>query len=299
MGVSADSTQGARTQRSESPHSDRNRRCPPRSKSAPGGTSRGSLFLFFFFALRAVFLLHAGSVRFLSGRGGAAHPRADAGTLSAADDIFDSARRPKKGERAARPRPRSSATAITNEVRFVSAILKVAALTGRPPTLDLFRPNLSFWQDFCELTRQTHRGHEGPLKSVANYSKVLKKYTRLLASTAGPEREAAVHFEPLDSARSGQHMHGLWRLLAQHNALGPLAPREHALDLHRSGIRPAARLRLGHLLPLAERPHRAKCVQLMEIDKDTIQMSSSTSISSIHHLRCDLNPRMISLGVHS
>ena len=40
--------QGARTQRSESPHSDRNRRCPPRSKSAPGGTSRGSLFLFFF-----------------------------------------------------------------------------------------------------------------------------------------------------------------------------------------------------------------------------------------------------------
>eukprot|EP01043_Picozoa_sp_COSAG02_P014156 COSAG02_NODE_578_length_20075_cov_93.607930_13_plen_159_part_00 len=46
--VSADSTQGARTQRSESPHSDRNRRCPPRSKSAPGGTSRGSLFLFFF-----------------------------------------------------------------------------------------------------------------------------------------------------------------------------------------------------------------------------------------------------------
>eukprot|EP01043_Picozoa_sp_COSAG02_P077583 COSAG02_NODE_17049_length_1032_cov_1.636656_2_plen_85_part_00 len=32
------------------------------------------MFLFFFFAPRAVLLLHTGSVRFLSGSGGAAHP---------------------------------------------------------------------------------------------------------------------------------------------------------------------------------------------------------------------------------
>ena len=51
----------------------------------------------------------------------------------------------------------------------MNAWLQAARDTDRPLTLDLFRPNIALWRDFCRLTLELDK----PLKSLSSYSALL------------------------------------------------------------------------------------------------------------------------------
>jgi hypothetical protein len=59
----------------------------------------------------------------------------------------------------------SDASKATTEAHMMDAWLQAAWDTNRPLTLDLFRPNIALWRDFCRQALELDR----PLRSLAPY----------------------------------------------------------------------------------------------------------------------------------
>jgi len=103
------------------------------------------------------------------------------GAQAHTDSVFDNVKLIQPIRKLTAKKTSQTKTVIAAECRLLNAILTVAANTNRAFTLDIFRPNLAFWQDLTEKFLQ----HDRPLMSVASYSKLLNGYTSQLATAVG------------------------------------------------------------------------------------------------------------------
>ena len=104
------------------------------------------------------------------------------------------------------------------------AWLQAALDTDRPLTLDLFRPNIALWRDFCRMTLELDR----PLKNLAPYAALLNDYSaqlvalinRSLSLDEGPPGERPLGpLEPWStSQRRQQGLSAILRELTRNNS---------------------------------------------------------------------------------